>query len=58
MAGVVEGAHTCVRVYLYMCFIMGWRRLVGSFKVQVSSTEYSLCYRALLQKRPIKRPVL
>ena len=31
---------------------MGWLRLVGSLKVQVSFTEYSLFYRALLQKRP------
>ena len=28
-------------------------RLVGSFKLQVSSAEYSLFYRALVQKRPI-----
>jgi len=27
--------------------------LVGSFKLQVSFAEYSLFYRALLQKRPI-----
>jgi len=32
---------------------MGWLRLVGSLKVQVSFAEYSLFYRALLQKRPI-----
>ena len=32
---------------------MGWLRLVGSFKLQVSFAEYSLFYRALLQKRPI-----
>jgi len=28
---------------------MGWLRLVGSIKLQVSSAEYSLFYRALLQ---------
>ena len=32
---------------------MGWLRLVGSLKVYVSFAEYSLFYRALLQKRPI-----
>jgi len=36
---------------------MGWLRLVGSLKFSlkllVSSAEYSLFYRALLQKRPI-----
>jgi len=32
---------------------MGWLWLVGSLKWQVSFAEYSLFYRALLQKRPI-----
>jgi len=32
---------------------MGWLRLAGSIKVYVSSAEYRLFYRALLQKRPI-----
>ena len=32
---------------------MGWLRLVGSIKLQVSSAEYRLFCRALLQKRPI-----
>ena len=32
---------------------MGWLRLVGSLKLQVSFAEYSLFYRALLQQRPI-----
>jgi len=31
---------------------MGWLRLVGSFKLEVSFAEYSLFYMALLQKRP------
>jgi len=31
---------------------MGWLRLVGSLKLYVSFAEYSLFYRALLQKRP------
>ena len=32
---------------------IGWLRLVSSFKLQVSFAEYTLFYRALLQKRPI-----
>ena len=32
---------------------MGWLRLVGSLKLQVSFAENGLFYRALLQKRPI-----
>ena len=32
---------------------MGWLRLAGSLKSQVSFAEYSLFYRALLQKRHI-----
>jgi len=32
---------------------MGWLRLVGSLKLQVSFAEYRLFNRALLQKRPI-----
>jgi len=32
---------------------MGWLRLVGSLKLQVSFAEYRLFYRARLQKRPI-----
>jgi len=32
---------------------MGWLRLVGSLKFQVSFAKYSLFYRALLQQRPI-----
>jgi len=34
-------------------FGMGWLRLVGSFKLQVSCAEYRLVYSALLQKRPV-----
>jgi len=32
---------------------MGWLWLVGSLKIWISSAEYSLFYRALLQKRPV-----
>jgi len=32
---------------------MGWLRLVGSLKLQVSFAEYRFFNRALLQKRPI-----
>jgi len=37
---------------LSRCYI-GWLRLVGSLTLYVSFAEYSLFYRALLQKRPI-----
>jgi len=33
--------------------LMGWLTLGGSFRLLVSFAEYSLFYRALLQKRPI-----
>ena len=36
---------------------MGWLRLVGSLKLQVSFAEYPLFYRAVLQKRPMKEPI-
>ena len=40
--------------FIYVCGIhMGWLRLVGSLKLQVSFAEYRLFYRAVLQKRPI-----
>ena len=41
--------------FIYMCClsIMGWLRLVGSLKLQISFAEYRLCYKALLHKRPI-----
>jgi len=32
---------------------IGWLRLVGSLKLQVSFAEYIFFYRALLQKRPV-----
>jgi len=32
---------------------MGWLRLVGSLKLQVSFAECHLFYRAFLQKRPV-----
>jgi len=38
--------------------VMGWLRLVGSIKLQVSFAEYPLFYRALLQKRPIILSIL
>ena len=40
-------AHVPINVHV------GWLQLVGSLKLQVSFAEYSLFYRALLQKRPI-----
>ena len=48
--------RACVHVHMYayvMWYVnMGWLRLVGSLKLWVSFAEYSLFYRALLQKRP------
>jgi len=35
------------------CLVLGWPRLVGSIKLQVSFADYSLFYWSLLQKRPI-----
>jgi len=32
-------------------FVMGWPRVVGMLKLWVSFAEYSLFYRALLQKK-------
>jgi len=48
-------AHTSIINYLRAMHIriMGWLRLVGSLKLQVSFAEYHLFYRVLLQKRPI-----
>ena len=43
--------HRYTHVHTYTG--MGWLRLVGSLKWQVSFAEYRLFYRALLQKRPI-----
>jgi len=37
---------------------MGWLRLVGSIKLQVSFAEYRLFYRALLQKSSIILSIL
>ena len=53
--------HICVyiRIYAHICVqctnmcAMGWRRLVGFLKLQVSFAEYRLFNRPLLQKRPI-----
>jgi len=56
---VCSGSLTCHNsLRIDMCYFhlegpMGWLWLVGSLKIQVSSAEYSLFYRALLQKRPI-----
>ena len=40
------------RVYSNKRRYMGWLRLVGSLKLQVSFAEYGFFYKALLQKRP------
>jgi len=58
-----RGTHLNASWHIYECVMahvcisrgtpMGWLRLVSSLKLQVSFAEYSLFYRALLQKRPI-----
>jgi len=42
---------TMCHIYETCIIYMGWLRLVGSFKLYVSFAEYTLFYRALLQKR-------
>ena len=46
---------SCVMSFIciYVQMGMGWLRLVASLKLQVSIAEYSLFYRALVQKRSI-----
>jgi len=55
--GVNELGHTYEWVvsHIWTCHIthMGWLRLVGSLKLCISVENIGLCYRALLQKRPI-----
>ena len=51
-------SHVYIYVYTYKHMHMGWLRCVGSIKLYVSFAEYSLCYRALLQKRPIILSIL
>jgi len=41
------------RILTLFAHLMRWLRLVGSSKLYVSFAEYSLFYRALLQKGPI-----
>ena len=47
--------HVCVHVFecVCVCECVGWPRLVGSLKLQVSFAEHSLFYKALLQKKPV-----
>ena len=40
------------RTQVSLATTMGWLRLVGSLKLQVSFAEYRLFYRDLLQKKP------
>jgi len=54
---IISMVHMYIYTYLHFTTLsritMGWLRLVGSFKLQVSFAEYSLFYRAFLQKWPI-----
>jgi len=45
--------NLCVSAHVSLVVRMGWPRLVGSIKLQVSFAEYSRFYRALLQRWPI-----
>jgi len=51
--------HQCTQRFqmsrrsVYQSTVMGWLRLVVSFKLSLSFVEYRLFYRVLLQKRPI-----
>jgi len=45
--------YTQVNICIHVHTCMRRLRLVGSLKVYVSFTEYSLFYKALLQQRPI-----
>ena len=47
-----ESLHIFVLVTFFLV-AMGWLRLVGPLKSQVSFAEYRLFYGALLQKRPV-----
>ena len=51
---VVYTTHVANRPLPPLSFLhMGWIRLVGSLKLQVSFAEFSLFDRALLKKRPV-----
>jgi len=49
--GAIRGCHTYVQMYRYMC--MGWLRLVGSIKLQVSFATEPYKRDIILQKRPL-----
>jgi len=61
---VRRDSFKCATCFVHMCTMthsdvlswrihMGWLRLVGSLNWYVAFAEYSLFYRALLQKRPM-----
>ena len=49
----MSGPKMKTEVYVGLTIVMGWLRLVCSFKLHVSFAEYSLFYRSRLQKRPV-----
>ena len=54
-----RAAESAAHTFWWMSDVhMGWLRLVGSIKLQVSFAEYSLFYRALLQKGPVILSIL
>jgi len=42
-----------ISLHMFACYGVGWLRLVGTLKLDVSFAEYRLFYWALLQKRPM-----
>jgi len=54
----MEGRDHLSMLWVLWRSTMGWLRLVGSIQFYVSFAEYSLCYRALLQKKPIILSIL
>jgi len=53
LSHVDQSCHSSCHMWISHVTLMGWLRLVGSLKLQVSFAEYSLFYRARLQKRPV-----
>jgi len=56
MGNIDDETHYCVSKD--WCIAMGWLRLVSSLNLKVSFVEYSVFYRALLQKSLQKRRVI
>jgi len=51
--GLSECVHMCVCFSVYKSVTMGWLRLVGSLKLQVSFAKEPYKRDCILQKRPL-----